>query len=246
MENSLEIHELGKSFGRNVVFRNMSVAFARGTITGLIGANGSGKTVLLNMMTGLDHPNTGTIAIAGVDITRLAPHRIARLGVARTFQIPSLSPELTVEQHFVLASRLSFGKLIRDALYPPKNRVPTLWPVTRLSKFFLEDSLERPLGQLSFGQQKIIENIAGLSVSPDVLLMDEPTAGLSATAKAETATLLNRWLTSNRTAVVAEHDIEFLSAVCDQIAVVSEGQISFQQFIRQHERPAVRPNTSYA
>jgi ABC-type branched-subunit amino acid transport system ATPase component len=222
----LELNDDFKSYGRNFVFRGASVTLSRGAIIGLVGANGSGKTVLLNMLSALDHPDAGTIRINGADTANCPPYKVARLGVARTFQTPRLAPRLTVGEHLVLATRLGFSELIRSVAVPARPRLQSHPAVANLARFGLEASLKTPIGQLSFGQQKIVESIAALFSATDILLMDEPTAGLSAVAKVEMAELLGRWLTTQRIAIVAEHDISFLSMISDLTAIVSDGYIS--------------------
>jgi branched-chain amino acid transport system ATP-binding protein len=197
---------LRKEFRGFAAVRAVDLRVAEGSVHALVGPNGAGKTTLFNMLTGFLAPSAGRIEIAGKDVTGEPPERIARLGVARSFQITTLFPALTARDHVELAlqARTTLGwRFWRSdkQLRRFRDRADEL-----LGEVGLANHAEVPAGVLAYGRKRALELAVALALDPRLLLLDEPTAGMGAEDIDNTVTLVKR-VAKNRTVVLVEHNM---------------------------------------
>jgi branched-chain amino acid transport system ATP-binding protein len=220
----LEIAGLGKSFGgfRAVSDVNLSVDMRQ--IAAVIGPNGAGKSTLFNLITGHLRPDNGTVRLNGRDITGVSPHRICRMGVGRSFQRTNIFPKLTVFQNLQAAYLVHHRRGAdfwnrSDAMY--RDETTALLASTGLSG--QENSVA---GALSYGNQKQLELGLALASEPRLLLLDEPTAGMSAGETRDTITLLERIAHERElTLLFTEHDMEVVFSIAQKIVVLHQGRV---------------------
>jgi ABC-type uncharacterized transport system ATPase subunit len=218
----LEGRGLVKRFGGLVAVNGVDLTVEEGETRCIIGPNGAGKTTLFNLLTGEHRPTKGQVLLRGRRIDGLSPHRIARLGVARKFQVAAVFPELTVIENLRVAAdgrRSPFALFLHD-----RRRENELWAV--LEEVNLLDHAAVPAERLSHGQVQHLEIAMVLATRPTVLLLDEPTAGMTHEETARTAQLLKDVSTDRRlTTVIVEHDIDFIKMMGDRITVLHEGKV---------------------
>ena len=222
--NALAVRDLAKSFGGVQALGGVTLSVAQGERRAVIGPNGAGKTTLFHAISGTLFPSSGTISLFGREITRLAPYERARLGLARTFQITNLFAGLTVLENVLLAVCAAAGSglgMLRPmtahrGLYEKAERL--------LGQWGLSASAPRLVRHLSYGEQRQIELILALAGSPRLLLLDEPTAGLSA---AETAQVVERVRSLPReiTILMIEHDMDVAFQLAERITVLHQGRL---------------------
>jgi ABC-type branched-subunit amino acid transport system ATPase component len=211
---TLTIHKLSKSFGGLQALSDVSVSFGRGEFTGLVGPNGSGKTTLLNCISGLYAADAGTIHLGDQPISGLAPHRICRLGVGRTFQISKVFNRLTV------AENLKIPALTEGRLTPREVQERTL---EILKQIKLEHLGRSNAENLSGGQRKLLELGMLLMTDPQVLLLDEPFGGVHPELKSELEDylcLLNR---NGKTIILVSHEMPSVFKICRRLVVLDRG-----------------------
>jgi branched-chain amino acid transport system ATP-binding protein len=219
----LELKEVNKSFGGLLAVNNVSLSVSTGELRALIGPNGAGKTTLLNLINGVLHVSSGKIIFKGKDITHLTPDRISHIGIARTLQITSLFPGLTVYENIWTAvqSRKRFlNPLIRALTWQDvKKKTESMLDLTGLEK-----KAHLICSELSYGDQRILEMGIALGTEPDLLLLDEPTAGLNST---ESMALVKkmRSMLSGQTIILVEHDMGVVMELADTISVLHYGSI---------------------
>jgi branched-chain amino acid transport system ATP-binding protein len=220
----LELQGLRKSFAGFIAVDRVSLGVRRGQIAAVIGPNGAGKSTLFNLITGHLKPTEGRVVLEGRDITGAAPHRICRMGMGRSFQRTNIFPLLTVFENVQAAyiAHRGRGRNIwarSAALYRDETEA-------LLASIGLLDEAETKAGALSHGNQKQVELGLALACDPDILLLDEPTAGMSAGETHETIRLLKR-ITGARglTLLFTEHDMEVVFSIAEKIAVLHQGRI---------------------
>jgi branched-chain amino acid transport system ATP-binding protein len=205
----------------------------------LVGPNGAGKTSLFNLLTGFLRPTSGSIVLFGEDATGLSPEKIARRGVARSFQITSLFDRLTAIEHTALAlqaaSTLGFRFWTSDrALGRFHHRAQIL-----LAEVGLADLATRPAGSLPYGQKRALELALAIALDPRLLLLDEPTAGMGLEDVQRTIELIRR-LRGDRTVVLVEHNMGVVAELADQVIVLQQGRVIAQgAYAAVREDPAV-------
>ncbi len=222
---ALETVELTKRFGMVRAADAVSVRVVDGELIGIVGSNGSGKTTLLNLVTGYLKPDRGTIRYQGRDITGLAPRAVAALGITRSFQIPQLYPDLTAEENMLLAVAIATGKGgdFWRSLHAP-SRVAEA--VAHLDRFGLGDYRGRRASELPEGERKLLDIALSLARRPRVLLMDEPTSGVSVKDKFGVMDTLVRALRDDGvTGVFVEHDMEVVQRYAERVFVFHEGRV---------------------
>jgi ABC-type branched-subunit amino acid transport system ATPase component len=207
----LDVQGLTKRFGGVVAVDRCSFALVPGKIYGLIGPNGSGKTTLFNCLTGVERCDAGEIRLRGERIDGLKPHQIARRGMARTFQIIRVFPELTALENLLVVSREPFETARRRAL--ELLRVVTLG---RLADEYA--------GNLSYGQQKLLEFTRTLMGDPTLILLDEPAAGVNRTILNELLAIIVRLGEQGKTMLIVEHDMKVIMGLCDTVFVLDHGE----------------------
>jgi branched-chain amino acid transport system ATP-binding protein len=218
----LEIRALSVSFGGLRAVDDVSFEIARNRITTVIGPNGAGKSTLFNLISGALRPRNGQVLIEGVDFTGEPPYRMQAAGLARSFQITNLFFELSVSENLRLAAQilepLSMAWRPVHASHLAQARVDEL-----LQRFALADKAQYPAGSLSHGEQRRLEVAVALACKPKILLLDEPTQGMSHRDTQETAELIKS-LASDVTVLLIEHDIGLVMTLSDHVIVMHQGQ----------------------
>jgi branched-chain amino acid transport system ATP-binding protein len=206
----------------------VTIEVARGERVGLIGSNGAGKTTFVNMITGYLRPDAGTIALDGRDITALGPRRIMRLGVARSFQIPQLCAGMSVLDHMLLGIACGEGELSgwRPARTPEKRRRAT----GILERFRLAEHAGRPVSELPGGVRKLLDIAVALTGRPRLLLLDEPTSGVSVEEKfplmdTVMAALDSEVAGAGTTVLFVEHDMEIVQRYAGRVVAFYSGRV---------------------
>lgn len=220
----LRTDKLNLQFGGVHATRDVSIAVPRGQIRAIIGPNGAGKSTLFNLLTGFLRPQSGKIFFQGQDVTGLAPHQLCRLGFARTFQIPNVSSHATVLENIQLARVSLHGGLWR--LFEPfrQMHVEDAWEV--LSLVGLAEQAGVEARNLSFGDQKKLELAIALACDPEVLLLDEPTAGMPLHERPALMGLVQSIVRAKGlTTILIEHDMDLVFSIADWITVLHRGAV---------------------
>ena len=220
----LVLEELTKEFGGLIAVDHLNLEIEAGERHGIIGPNGAGKTTLFNLICGELSPSDGAVTFFGQDVTRMRTHKRIALGISRTFQINSLFPKLTVRQNLLLAAQgLERTKFV---MYRPISSYSYLHDKTEniLHEFGLWDQREVLVENLSYGVQRQVEICLALIGDPKLLLLDEPTAGLS---RAESKTFTNslKKLNSEMTILLIEHDMDVAFELVEKITVLQMGAL---------------------
>ena len=222
----VEIDAVSKRFGNLTAVENVSLKVEPGELRAIIGPNGAGKTTFFNLISGLFAPTSGAIRFEGKDITALAPEARVRLGMARTFQITEIFPELTVIENLRVAVELASGYGLSPWLGGPARR----YVKDRLDELLTTGGLERKreirVGALSHGDQRAAEIMMALALKPRVLMLDEPTAGMGDQETYEVARLVKRLhKRAGLTIMLIEHDMRVVFNLADRIMVLAEGRV---------------------
>ena len=226
----LELNQVSRSFGGLQALKDVSMTVSDQKIIGLIGPNGAGKTTLINNISGLDHPTSGSIRFKNQDIHNLAPHQIARLGIARTYQNIRLFSELTALENLLISQHRRGKAGILDTLvfssrYRNEERDFRDNAIRWLNRFQLADVLESRAGSLPYGDQRRLEMARALATQPALMLLDEPAAGMNPIETHQLGEQIIRLKNEGMTVLVIEHDMSLIHQVCDAIYVLSFGQI---------------------
>jgi len=221
---ALQLAQLTKRFGRTEIIRGVSLAVAPGERHALIGPNGAGKSTLFNLISGRHAPSSGTIALDGADITGRKPFEINRLGLSRSFQITNLFHRLTAFENLRCAVLWSLGYR-----YSFWHRLNGLREVERRAEeILLRIGLQRrhktPAGLLTYAEQRALEIGVTIAGGARVILLDEPTSGMSRSETAAAVALIKE-LTQGRTLLVVEHDMSVVFGLADRISVLVYGEI---------------------
>jgi branched-chain amino acid transport system ATP-binding protein len=211
----LTTRSLSKRFGGVAAVEDVDFAFGSHRVHAVIGPNGAGKTTLFNLMSGALKPSSGRVTLKGRDITGLKPHHIARLGLARKFQITRVFHSLTVADNVLLAVRGRGSRRLRGGDGADVDRL--------LAEMRLTDRRDALTGELSHGEQQRLEIAMSLGTGAEVLLLDEPTSGMTLEERAAMSTML-RDISASRTIVITEHDFEFIKSVADTVTVLDRGR----------------------
>ena len=212
------------TFGGLTAVRSVSMAVPRGERRAVIGPNGAGKTTLFRTVSGEQRPTRGSVRLFGRDVTRLPPHRRARLGLGRTYQVTNVFPDLTVEENVALA--LLSGRPARlRPWWPLSFSGPVAEGITAsLEDMHLVHRRADPAKELSHGEQRQLELCLALATSPEVLLLDEPAAGLSMAERGLLSTLIAD-LPASLTLLLIEHDVELAFSIADHVVCMDEGVV---------------------
>ena len=217
-EAAMAIKGLAKHFGGLKALDGVDMAVRRGTVHALIGPNGSGKTTFINVVTGLYRPTAGRIAIAGQDVTGTAPHQRTRRGLARTFQNIRVFRGMTVLENVMVGAERPGNDIAEQPALVVERALAALDFVG------LRGDAHRMVGTLSYGTQRYVEIARALAGSPQVLLLDEPAAGLNLTEKRELGLLLRRLKGHGLTILIVDHDMNLVEQVADHITVLNFGR----------------------
>jgi branched-chain amino acid transport system ATP-binding protein len=222
----LQVEKVSKKFGDLVAVNGVSMAVEKGELRAVIGPNGAGKTTFFNMISGFLLPSDGRIVFDGEDITTMLPALRVWRGIARTFQITEVFPELTTRDNFRIAVEVAAGYRLkpwvsRSAANAVKARVQDLLDMSGLAP-----RADRLVGELSHGDQRATEIMMALALKPRLLLLDEPTAGMGDQETYDITQLIRKLHKSqNLTTVLIEHDMRVVFHLADRIMVLAEGQM---------------------
>jgi branched-chain amino acid transport system ATP-binding protein len=220
----LSARGLMKSFGAVVAADDVNIDVPAGQRVSLIGSNGAGKTTFVNMVTGYLSPDAGTISFDGRDIAGLGPRRITRLGVARSFQIPQLALEMTALDNVLVAAACSDGEL--SFWKPAHAQDRRERALALLERFSLAEHAGRRVSELPGGVRKLLDIAMALTGRPKLLLLDEPTSGVSVQEKFPMMDTIVRALDSERVTVLfVEHDMEIVTRYADRVIAFYSGRV---------------------
>jgi branched-chain amino acid transport system ATP-binding protein len=221
---ALETRLLNKSFGSLAVAQNISLAFEGGRRYAIIGPNGAGKTTYFNLLAGNLRPDNGTVHFAGNDITALNVTSRARIGIARSFQRNNLFPDFSVRDNLALAGALRAGTT--RVFWQPMHKFTAVYAEAdaMAAQVGLTDVLATPVRHLSHGSQRQLEVALALACRPQVLLLDEPTSGMSPEETARMHALIAA-IPRSLTVIVIEHDMDIVLDLADHIIVLDYGRV---------------------
>jgi branched-chain amino acid transport system ATP-binding protein len=220
--NLLEARNVTKVYGALTALNGVNLTVREKEFHGLIGPNGSGKSTLLKCIAGAEIPNAGTIGFLGADIGRAAPAERSRAGLSLKFQIASVLPELSVYDNILLA--LQAQDSLATLLFSGSRRALDKQVTKTLAQFRLASRMNDLAGALSHGEQQWLEIAMALAGEPKLLLLDEPTAGMSAQERRATGELLSP-IKQVCSLLIVEHDLDFIRDICDSLTVLDQGQV---------------------
>lgn len=220
----LEVENATKIFGGFTAVNKVNLTVAEGETHAIIGPNGAGKTTLFNVVSGLISPETGSVTFRGKKLNKMMPHDIVNVGMARSFQRVNIFPRKTVFENVQVAllvhARLHFNPFRQAAKLFRREGMELLALVN------LEDEADRRAGDLAYGRQKQLELAVALAANPKLLLLDEPTAGMSISETKASIALINDIVEKrNLTLLFTEHDMNVVFEIADRISVLHHGEI---------------------
>jgi branched-chain amino acid transport system ATP-binding protein len=242
----LVVDDLRKEFGGITAVDGASFEVERGTLTGLIGPNGAGKSTTFNCIAGTLNPTAGTVRFEGEDVTGLSPHAVCNRGLVRTFQIARELSEMTVLENLMLAPKGQQGEKLRNAVLPGRRdgvirqEEELLERVWETLEFFEIDHLaQEQAGTLSGGQRKLLEMARALMTDPEMVLLDEPLAGVNPTLEEKLLDRIHDLREEGRTFLLVEHDMDVIMDHCEHVIVMHQGKVLAQgppAAVREDER----------
>lgn len=219
----LEVRAVSRTFGNFRALNNVSVAFRAGELTAIIGPNGAGKSTFFNVISGGVPPSSGQVLFEGRDITQIAPHDFARIGIAKSFQITNVFKQLSAHENVRVALQMQVS---RFQLLRPRSAYAALMERADalLERVGLADIRRKLAGDLAHGQQRSLEVAMALACDPKLLLMDEPTAGMS---PEETRVMMGliQQLSQERTVILVEHKMKLVMGLCNRLIVLHHGEL---------------------
>ena len=218
---SLETVELTRSFGGVTAVDRATVTFQHGRVNALIGPNGSGKTTFFNCVTGMIKPDSGRVTYRGSDITRKAPHTIARAGIGRSFQLCRVFPRMSVLDNVLAAVHPGS---VRAQLASSRNREEMRRARGWLKRMGIEHLERTEARNLSWGQQKLLELAGVMMGDPETILLDEPAGGVNPALIGRIGTLVRQLNSEGRTFLIVEHNMDLVMNLCDHIIVFDRGR----------------------
>ena len=225
----LEASDCSKHYRGLVALADYSVSIPARSIHGIIGPNGAGKTTLFNLLSGMVRPSSGSVRLQGVEITRLPPHEVARLGISRTFQNIRLFDDMSVIDNVKVAVQRHWSGSLASSLISSRSFRRREDEIEARSAELLElvglsDRASRPAGSLPYGGQRRLEIARATATEPKVLLLDEPSAGMNQSETADLLALIRRLRDQfGITIVLVAHDIPLVMNLCDRIQVLNYG-----------------------
>ena len=223
-EHILQTQGLTKDFRGFVAVKSVDLRIRRHSIHALIGPNGAGKTTCFNLLTKFLTPSAGSITYRGIDITSWKPAQVTRLGLVRSFQISAVFPHLTVLENVRIALQRRRGRSFdfwrsADVLAEFEPRAHELLAAVGLAEFAARRAVE-----LSYGRKRALEIATTLALDPEMMLLDEPTAGMTHEDVERIAALIRK-VAANRTVLMVEHNLSVVSTLSDQITVLARGEV---------------------
>lgn len=226
----LTIKNIAKSFGENQVLNDVTFSLRKGDIKVLMGTNGSGKTTLFNIISGFVKQNSGTVSINQHNTKRLPHYKINRLGIGRTFQDMRLIGDLTVKQNIMLAFPNQEGEKWWKNLFPgPKikrQQQQNSQQAEQISKIcFIDDVAQSKAAEISYGQQKLLNLACCIANNSQILLLDEPVAGVNPVYRDRLATIIQQLKKQGKALLIIEHNTDFIQTVSDSILFLNGGKV---------------------
>ena len=218
----LEASDIVKTFGKLTALNGAALTISENEFHGLIGPNGSGKSTLMKCVAGAETPTRGRVMFSGIDITDASPAERARAGMSLKFQITSVLPSLTLYDNVLLA--LQAKSSLAGLIFSRSRRVLHDRVMSILEQFRLANRASEPASSLSHGQQQWLEIAMALAAEPKLLLLDEPTGGMSLEERRITGALLQP-IKSKCSLVIVEHDLDFIRDICDRLTVLDQGSV---------------------
>jgi branched-chain amino acid transport system ATP-binding protein len=218
-----------RQFGGLTAVNVNHLEIQRGSITALIGPNGAGKTTFFNLLTGYDSPNAGNWSFNGKDLNGIPPHKVARLGMVRTFQLTKALYRLTVIENMALGARGQKGESVLRSVFPwiwrdqeaeIRNRATAI-----LTNFKLIEKQDDFAAALSGGQRKLLEMARALMVEPEMIMLDEPMAGVNPALKQSLLEHIKELRTEGKTVLFVEHDMDMVREISDWVIVMAQGEV---------------------
>ena len=232
---SLVLQGVGKRFGGLQAVSPFDMEIARGKITGLIGPNGAGKTTVVNLITGVYKLTQGSIKFGNINLTEAPRHEVARAGLARTYQTIRLLPDATVVANVMIGMyRHQKTSLVAQLLGLPSSRAETARfrdeVFALLDRFGMTRYADYPAGALSYGDQRRVEMMRALALKPEVLLLDEPVAGINEVEAAKLADIFRSLASDGEgmAVLLIEHNMRFVTKLCDYVYVLDSGMLIAQ------------------
>ena len=227
---SLQVQHITKSYGDNRVLKDVSLELKKGDIKVLMGTNGSGKTTLLNIITGFLKPDNGDVLLYNKSINMLRPYQRNLKGIGRTFQDMRLIGELTVIDNILLAFRKQLGerwwKIILPSDVIDKEQIANkIKAIDTLKQCFIDDVMDNKASDISYGQQKLLNLACCMVNNADVLLLDEPVAGVNPVYQGKLEQAI-KTLKKNKAILIIEHNANFIEGVADEILFLNDGKIT--------------------
>jgi branched-chain amino acid transport system ATP-binding protein len=221
----LKVTDLRKSYGAIKAVDGVSFEVMPGEIFGVIGPNGSGKTTMFNSVLGQIEPDTGTIELNGQDITQLSPRQLNQKGVGRTFQTLQVFGKMTVRDNLLVAAQEHHGSMW-SRMFAPSDSGLGAKADALIDQFRIRHVADKKAGELSYGQQKLVDIAMAFMSEPDLVLLDEPCAGVNPSLVGGISTLLKELNRSRKGSfVVIEHNMDFVMDLCSRILVMVEGKV---------------------
>jgi branched-chain amino acid transport system ATP-binding protein len=221
----LKVTDLKKAYGAIQAVGGVSFEVRPGEIFGVIGPNGSGKTTLFNSMLGQITPDTGKIELNGQDVTQLGPLELNRRGVGRTFQTLQVFGKMTVRDNLIVAAQEHQGTMF-SRMFAPSDSDLGAKADALIDQFHIKHVADKKAGELSYGQQKLVDIAMAFMSEPDLVLLDEPCAGVNPSLVGGISTLLKDLnKTRKGSFVVIEHNMDFVMDLCHRIMVMVEGKV---------------------
>jgi branched-chain amino acid transport system ATP-binding protein len=221
----LQVRDMAKSFGGVQAVRGVSFDVKEGEILGIIGPNGSGKSTLFNCILGQLAPTAGTVHLDGRDVTGLRPAALSRRGVGRTFQLLQVFPQLSLRENLILAGQEHKGSRL-GRLFGSRDAGLSTDAERMIGFFRLQHVADARAGDLSFGQQKLLDVAMAFMAGPRLVLLDEPAGGVNPSMLAHVKERLQALNADTRTTfIIIEHNMEFVMALCSRILVLAEGRL---------------------
>jgi len=225
----LEGENVGKRFSGLVALENVNFQIKEKELVGLIGPNGAGKTTLFNVISGIYRPTSGKIRLNGEDITGLKPHKICKMGIARTFQTPQLFSHMTVLENVVIGRHTRIRESFWSTIVRSRNLIREEKKAYQKAEEILDlvglaDKKLKPANSLAYGEARLLEIARALASEPKLLLLDEPTAGMNPSETKRVMDLIKKLCQSGLTIILVEHDMRAVMSYSDIVTVLDHGK----------------------
>jgi len=226
LKEIIRTESLAKYFGKMAAVHEVTLTLQEGLFTSVIGPNGAGKTTLINLLSGYLLPDRGKILFQGNEITRLGPDKRVRMGISRSFQVMNIFPRMTVFQNILLPvlSRLNKTSSAFSSLLSQKEAVGEAEKI--LGEVWLKEEKDFPAGELSHGDQRLLELGIAVASNPRVCFLDEPSSGMNPIERIKVLELVKKLAAERKTTfIIVEHDMDIVFSLSDWIVVMNRGEV---------------------